>query len=162
MPWIKVRTNLTTDPRVWEIARRVGCSVPCAVGGLVAVWSFADEHSTDGVLRFVDTMRLDTIAGASGFAAAMAAVDWLRTDEAGQIVLPRFGEHNGETAKQRAQGAVRVARHRVATGNADSVSPCNADSVTGCNVDSVTREEERRGEKRRKTSARATARGKGI
>jgi hypothetical protein len=77
-------------------------------------------------------------------------------------VLPRFGEHNGETAKQRAQGAVRVARHRVATVNADSVSPCNADSVTGCNVDSVTREEKRREDKRRKTSARATARGKGI
>lgn len=151
MAWIKVRTNLSTDPRVWEIARRVGVSVPAAVGGLVAVWSFADEHSTDGVLRFVDTMRLDSIAGASGFADAMAGVDWLRVGDAGQIELPRFGEHNGETAKQRAQGAARVARHRNGT--------CNGASVTACNGEIVTREEKRRGDKKR---VRAQSRGKGI
>ena len=162
MPWIKVRTNLPTEPRVWEIARVAGCSVPCAIGGLVAVWSFADEHSTDGVLRFVSQSRLDEIAGIAGFASAMASVDWLHVDDRGQISLPRFGEHNGETAKQRAQGTLRVARHRVASCNADSVTACNADSVTACNGPTVTREEKSREEKRRKDSARARARGKGI
>lgn len=148
MSWIKVRTNLAADPRVIEIARLVGITPQHTVGSLVCVWSYADEHSTDGVLRFVNDERIDELANVDGFAFAMRAVEWLDSDGV-NVRLPRFEQHNGETAKARANGATRQARYRLKnSSNACGVTGCNGSSVTGCDACTVTRGEERRVEKR--------------
>ena len=68
MPWIKVRTNLVADPRVEEIARSTGTTTQHVVGALVALWSFADEHSTDGRLSYVRRTRIDAFCGTEGYA----------------------------------------------------------------------------------------------
>jgi len=149
MSWIKVRTNLSADPRVIEIGRLVGITPQHTVGALVCVWSYADEHSTDGVMRFVDDELIDKLANVDGFATAMRAVEWLDDSDCGNVRLPRFEQHNGETAKSRANGANRQARYRVKnSSNACGVTGCNGDSVTGCNACTVTRGEEIRVDKR--------------
>ena len=161
MPWIKVRTNLGADPRVEEIARSTGTTTQHVVGALVALWSFADEHSTDGRLAYVRRTRIDAFCGTEGvaFSNALEAVGWLEFDKALDcFVIPRFADHNGETAKARANGAKRTARHRYANSDA-----CNASSVTEQTKDAessnggrVTREEKRREEKKQSARARGS------
>lgn len=158
MSWIKVRTNLPDDPRVAFMSRQTGYPVPHVVGALVALWSYADQFSTDGTLPFVvdstvDAMLGEARDGRATFTQALAAVGWLGwDDERHRIYLPRFPEHNGETAKARANGAKRQQRYRTA-------EPRNGDGVTGCVVsrdgDGVTRLDKRRVEEKRKESARA-------
>lgn len=151
MSWIKIRTNLHEDPRVMMIAKRVGVDVHHAVGMLVRLWGYADSHSTDGRLRFMESRNLDDLVSRSGFADALREVGWVEFGDA-CAMLPRYAEHNGSTAKERAQTAVRVSRSRARDRNGDSVTPCNGESVTG-GPDGVTGEplpEERRGEKKRR------------
>jgi hypothetical protein len=151
---------------VAEIARLVGHPTPHVVGALVVLWSYADEHSTDGFLRYFTAHQVDAMACIPGVAAAMANVGWLETIDApgaAGIMLPRYAEHNGETAKQRAQGSLRAAKFRAR--NATTVTPIRSvtvDTVTpNCSVtmDAVTRIEESRVEKSR---VRGRARLNGI
>lgn len=115
--WIKVRTNLGTDPRVYEIAAKLGTSPLHVVGMLVAVWSWADQHTLDGNAVRVTGVTLDALVSCPGFAAALRDIGWLAGRD-GALTFPRFDEHNGQTAKKRAETASRVKRHR----NARSVT----------------------------------------
>lgn len=133
MTWIKVRTNLHEDPRVLCLSSKLGVSVHHAVGMLVRLWSYADQHSTDGLLRMVSCDAVDNLVGQPHFHEVLALVGWLEATKEG-VLLPRYEEHNGQTAKHRAQAALRAKRSR--------------------NGESVTRGEESRGEK----SARAGSR----
>jgi len=107
--WIKVRTNLWDDPRVVRLCDLIDTDEARIVGGLVRLWSLADAHSTDGTLVY-SPGSLDRKIGILGFADALQAVGWLQINNAG-ICVPRFDEHNGKTAKRRAQDASRQARH---------------------------------------------------
>ena len=155
MSWIKIRTNIANDPRVAEIAFRCELPTPHVVGALVALWSFADQYSLDGSLPFVRASAIEAFAGTTGrkFVDSLEAVGWLRFDhERNHFELPRFGEHNGETAKARANGARRQQRFRD-SGNAESVTDGN-----GGPLQHVTHEpslEKRREEKNRERGARA-------
>lgn len=140
MTWIKIRTNLATDPRVLHLSQQMGQRPQTIMGMLVMLWSYADQHSTDGLLRLVDERAIDQLCGASGFAKELQAIGWLQVVEDG-VTLPRYGEHNGQTAKQRAQNAARVARHRAGG---------NGAGVTGAQAHGVTRGEESRGEKKQR------------
>jgi len=115
--WIKMRIDLDTNPHVIEIASELGISEIHVVGMLWKVWSWADSHSLDGNAIRVTCVTLDRFAGVSGFAAALRNVGWLEGRD-GSLSFPRFAEHNGQTAKTRAETAERVAKHR----NAKSVT----------------------------------------
>jgi hypothetical protein len=108
--WIKMRTNLDTDPRVVNIAAATGQSVRTIVGCLHFLWSLADEHTTDGKLRGYTVASIDHMT-VSGFAAALQVptVKWLEVDTDGFVRIPDFKRHNGESAKRRARNAVRAA-----------------------------------------------------
>lgn len=140
MTWIKVRTNLCGDPRVLHLSSQMAEKPQTIMGMLVMLWSYADQHSTDGLLRLVDARAIDQLCGASGFAKELQEIGWLQVVDDG-VMLPRYDEHNGQTAKQRAQNAARVARHRAGG---------NAASVTRADAGTVTRGEERRGEVEKK------------
>ena len=156
MSWIKIRTNLSADPRVFRIASVAGIPPAHAVGCLVAVWSYADEHSTDGRIRWFGAADVDRVAGVAGFAAAMSAVDWLAVDGA-DCVLPRFNDHNGETAKTRANGARRQRRYRDSgTRDASSVTGCGSQVTLDASL------EKRREEKNREERARRGSKGGGL
>jgi hypothetical protein len=137
------------------------------VGALVVLWSYADEHSTDGFLRYFTARQVDAMACIPGVAAALFAVGWLEEIDAPfGIALLRYGEHNGETAKQRAQGSLRAAKFR--TRNATTVTPIRSvtvDTVTPISpvtMDTVIRVEESRVEKRERERKKGRARLNGI
>lgn len=108
-----MRVELVTAPQIMAIAHACKCHPLHAVGGCFALWSLADTHTTDGNLPGYSADWLNAHVGINGFAAACVRVGWLAVTDDG-LQVPRFDEHNSETAKSRAQSALRVARKRAA------------------------------------------------
>lgn len=113
MAWIKMRTDLITDPRVVKLAVQLRQPRAMVVGACYVLWCLADQHSEDGNLDGYTPEVLDEMAGLPGFAAGLHAAGWLQVTADG-LAVPRFDEHNSQSAKQRAQAAVRVIRQRYA------------------------------------------------
>lgn len=118
--WIKLRTNLWTDPRVAAMCAKTGASCAQIVGACAIVWSIADTHSDDGCLWGYTPAQLDTIVSLTGFCDAMSQLQfkgksspWMELGE-GFVRLVDFKKHNGKTAKKRAQTALRASRLRSA------------------------------------------------
>ena len=116
--WIKMRTNLDTDPRVFSVARATGAHPAHVVGALHWLWSQADRHTASGKLWGLDAEQVDSAVGIQGFSKALTELrregkprPWLEIGD-GYVAVLRFGDHNGDTAKRRAQGAVRASRLR--------------------------------------------------
>ncbi|KKB61044.1 hypothetical protein WM40_25525 [Robbsia andropogonis] len=132
--WIKMRSDLHTSPKVVRISSALKADRLRTIGGLHSVWSLFDVHSEDGFMDGYTLEILDDLIGFPGFGAAMVSVGWLTQEDEG-LAIPRFDEHNGQSAKRRAQDSERkrVARQ---SGN---VSASEADK-------SRTREEKRREE----------------
>lgn len=103
--WIKMRCDLGDDPAVIGIAASLGISEFEVVGRLHCLWSWADRHTTDGVVAGATGAWIDRRVG-QGFAAAMEAAGWLSRN-CGVISFPGFDRHNGRTAKERAEDARR-------------------------------------------------------
>lgn len=109
--WIKMRTNLDTDPRVCEIASMLNLPELHVVGCLWKIWSWADSHTIDGNGMRVTKVTLDRFCGVTGFADALRAVGWLEGRDSA-LTFPRFTEHNGQTSKDRSLTARRVANYK--------------------------------------------------
>lgn len=143
--WIKFRVKLATDGRVRAAARATKQKPATILGGLLILWSLADSHADDGgVLGGYTFDDIDDVTGIRGFCAALPP-DWIGQTETG-ILLPRYHDHNGSTAKKRAEGNVRVAVHREKC-NADVTRKPLPNADKGV-TESVTREEKRREEYR--------------
>lgn len=112
MPWIKMRTNLWDDPRVAAMADAIGTSEAPIIGALYWLWSAADEHTSDGFLQRMTLSMLDRKVGIEGFGEALKSVCWIEIDGDGLRIL-NHAEHNGKTAKARAQAARRQEKNRV-------------------------------------------------
>ena len=135
--WIKMNSNLDTNPKVIQVAGIVDLDEIHVVGCLHKIWSWADQHSLKGNALTVSVSFLDRLVRVSGFAEALRSVDWLEGEDS-NISFPRFAEHNGQTAKQRASTAKRVANHKAKT---------NAPTVSEVLPPALPREEKRREEK---------------
>jgi hypothetical protein len=81
------------------------------VGALFSAWCIFDEQTQDGKLPSYTPELLDELVGCPGSAHAMESVGWLMIGD-GFLEAPRFDEHNGATAKRRAQEANRKASAR--------------------------------------------------
>lgn len=137
--WIKMRLDLQTHPKVVRILSATKSDKFRVVGGLHAVWSVFDTHSSDGRLYGYSPETLDHIIGWDGFANAMIAVGWLDTDGPEALILPEFDEHNGKSGKRRAEDQKRKRE--------DRKSPQSVRNLSAENVDEkLTREEKRREE----------------
>lgn len=126
--WIPVRINLQTDPRTIAIGVRVRKPALFVVGGLVAVWGAANEHTTDGRLAGYNLAAIDAMIGCKNFGVAMEAVKWLIV-EPDAVVVPDFERYNSDGAKTRLQTARRAARLRSAP-SARKAHESSADTVT--------------------------------
>jgi len=74
--------------------------------------------------------QIDRKTGVEGFGAALVAINWLRDDAQG-VVIVGFDEHNGTSAKKRCQTAKRVAAFKAGNGTATQEDKDgNAESVT--------------------------------
>lgn len=135
--WIKMRTNLPTNPKVVTLSCALRAHVREIVGACFIVWAIADTHSTDGKLPGYTAEVLDNAVGLPGFMAQMAAVKWAEITPEG-VVLKEFSKHNGRTAKRRADSAQRASRYRD-----NPVRKTSREAVTKC----APTEEKRREEK---------------
>lgn len=142
--WIKMRADLHTHPKVVRIMSALKADRLRVIGGLHAVWCLFDAHSTDGKLDGYTTDALDILIGWHGFSGAMVNIGWLEVDGE-SLTTPGFDEHNGQSAKRRAQESERKRTDR-------KTSASDADKLR-------TREEKRREEKKEPKSKaeRATA-----
>ena len=137
--WIKMRVDLQTHPKVFRMVSALRADRLRVIGGLHVAWSIFDTHSADGVLHGYTTEAMDAVIGWPGFTQAMVDVEWADIDEHGSLVMPRFDEHNGASAKRRANDSERKRESRKAN-SVRNVSANDADKMR-------TREEKRREEK---------------
>jgi hypothetical protein len=150
--WIKVRTNLWDDPRIGQLCELTGHGEAAVIGGLYWLWATADEHSSDGLLHGMTTRTIDRKTGVQGLGAGLVTIGWL-SESADGVTVSRFDEHNGASAKARAQTAKRVATHKV---NAKVTQPALPKTDHGVTT-ALPREDKRREEEQSKTTTDASA-----
>jgi len=158
--WIKMRCDLRTHPKVVRMAGALGADKLRVVGALHAVWSIFDAHSADGILDGYTFKAIDIELGWKGFAQAMSDIGWLVDVDGRGLETPRFEEHNGQSAKRRAQETARKAGARAASGDDRTKSERiagfhdeKAGQVSASDADTKrAREEKRREEKDKETS----------
>jgi hypothetical protein len=114
--WLKIDEETPDKPEMWVMAELLTIDVDAVFGKAFRVWRWFDKHTEEGNAPGVTFLLFDRLVGLTGFAAAMEKVGWLIKTEDG-ICLPNFDRHNGQTAKNRANTAVRVAKHKAANGN---------------------------------------------
>jgi uncharacterized phage protein (TIGR02220 family) len=135
--WIKMRCNLWDDPRVSNLCDLSGSTEAAVIGGLYRLWVIADQHSEHGDLPGMTVKAIDRKTGVKGLGEALVSIGWIDDTPEG-VKIAKFDEHNGESAKVRAQTARRVARHKgnaqvtqeVTLGSLPTDDSGNADSVT--------------------------------
>jgi hypothetical protein len=109
--WIKMRMDLTDDPAVVSIAADLDCDIDLVVGKLHRLWSWADKHTTDGFVPKISEKWLGRFIG-KDFAQAMVDAGWLIFEEGG-LRFPKFENHNGVSAKKRAEASLRKSKQRI-------------------------------------------------
>jgi len=108
-----MQKSLPRDPRVVRISSALKADRLRTVGGLFSAWCLFDEQTEDGTLEGYTPEILDDLVGFPGLARAMQSVGWLDI-EGESLRVPRFDEHNGHSAKRRAQDVVRKTSARQA------------------------------------------------
>jgi len=109
--WIKMRGNLWDDPRVAKLCDLTDQGEAAIVGALYWLWATADQHTEDGCMPGLTLRQIDRKTGVPGFGAALVQVGWLVDDPQG-VVIVKFEEHNGTSAKRRCTDAQRKANVR--------------------------------------------------
>lgn len=109
--WIKMRSNLWDDPRVTRLCDLTGHGEATIIGGLYWLWATADQHTEDGALRGLSTQGIDRKTGVKGLGEALEQIGWIEVVQDGVLVV-RFEEHNGSSAKRRCTEAQRKANSR--------------------------------------------------
>jgi hypothetical protein len=135
--WIKMRVDLQSHPKVVRILSATKSDKFRVIGGLHAVWSVFDAHCEDGVLNGYTPETLDHIIGWDGFSSALVTVGWLVENTGVSLAMPEFSEHNGQSAKRRAEDQKRK---RDSRNNPEPVRKVSAKEVDK----KQTREEKRR------------------
>lgn len=102
-----MRVDLQSHPKVVRILSATKSDKFRVIGGLHAVWSVFDAHCEDGVLNGYTPETLDHIIGWDGFSSALVTVGWLIENTGVSLAMPEFSEHNGQSAKRRAEDQKR-------------------------------------------------------
>lgn len=112
MSWIKLEHVTPDKPEIYQMADFLQIPKTHVLGCLVRFWAWADQHLEDGcdALR-VTHAHLDEICACAHFADALRKCGWLAGTD-GDLILPNFTRHNGETAKRRALTQKRSQRYR--------------------------------------------------
>lgn len=104
--WIKMRKSLTTDPRLVRIMSALNADRFRTLGGVLSAWCLLDDQTEDGQLDGYTSEVFDAFIGFPGLCQAMIDVGWMVETPKG-LTAVNFTEHNGQTAKRRAQENVR-------------------------------------------------------
>jgi hypothetical protein len=122
--WIKMRVDLQDDPAVVALCDSLDLDEFAVIGRLHKLWAWADKHTTDGSTTGVTPKWLDRFVNAQGFFDALESVGWISFAD-GVLHFPSFEIHNGKSAKNRCDQAIRQrssrTRHDSVTKNCDTV-----------------------------------------
>ena len=140
MSWIKVVTTLPRSAKIRQLARSLGCKRHTALGLAIDWFCWLDAQTTDGNTGLYPE-DVDDELGFRGAASALELIGWTSRDDEGCVVALGFDEHNGATAKDRAQSARRKSLSR------SRQEICHTASVTCVTPQALPREEKRREDK---------------
>jgi hypothetical protein len=119
--WIKIEIVTPDKPEIIAMSETLQIDQDAILGKLVRLWIWADQQTYDGNAKgnalSVTKSFIDRCTGVIGFAEAMLSTGWLRQENC-SLLFPNFDRHNGQTAKQRALTAKRVANCKAKKGNA--------------------------------------------
>lgn len=109
--WIKVEKHTPNKPELRYVARTCGCTQAEAFLAWFKLWSYLDDQTDDGYVRFLSASDADEIGTLCGLGAALADVGWLVFD-AGGVQVVHWERHNGRSAKRRASETERKRHSR--------------------------------------------------
>jgi hypothetical protein len=104
--WIKMRVNLWTHPKVLTLAVKLQVPKATVIGCLHGVWTVADQHAKDDGRLEMAAEVLDSVIETPGFCLMLEAVGWITIGD-GWVQFIDYAEHNGSTAKSRAENTNR-------------------------------------------------------
>jgi hypothetical protein len=111
--WIPMTKDLDTKPEALSVASSTGISIGEVVYALYKLWSWADTHSTDGVIKCASVRNLSAICPtlSAQFLDALERVGWIRLCD-GSLEIPKFTMYMGNSAKRRIQDARQKRKNR--------------------------------------------------
>lgn len=109
--WLKLNFGLWDHRCVRSVAHTLALDVDTVVGKLARLWAWAQTQTMNGKVTPCSTMIVDQVARLDGFSDALRKAGWLEIGE-DYVVFVRWGDHNSDGAKRRAQTAKRVSRSR--------------------------------------------------
>ena len=104
MRWIKIDVDTPQKPAIVRLAADCGCSRGDAFLAFFRLYSWLDEQTADGTL-YADPDEVDAVARLQGTAASLSSSGWLSFSADGRLAVTNWQEHNGASAKRRAQNA---------------------------------------------------------
>ena len=119
-----------------QVAAVLKCDRLKALGAVMDWFCWLDDQCTDSCTKLTPR-QVDEVLGVKRLSDALVSVGWARVGEDGLVYVVDFDQHNGETAKNRAQAARRQERFK---GNARSVTDGNGCGVTGASANALPRE----------------------
>lgn len=125
MAWIKIVTTLPRSAKVMQVAAVLKVDRLKAVGAVMDWFCWLDDQCSDGCTKLTPR-QVDEVLGVKRLSDALVSVGWARVGEDGLVYVVDFDQHNGETAKSRAQAARRQERFK---GNARSVTDASANAL---------------------------------
>ena len=132
--WLELHIGLRDHPKTARLRRRLGVSLPAAIGHVVLVWTWAVRYAPNGDLSRFDP---DVIADAAGwdddpgqFVRAMIAAGFLDED----LAIHDWDAYAGRLLDRREANArrMREAREKARVATNGSEPP-----LRGANIDSV-------------------------
>lgn len=118
--WIKVEHTTPDKPEIVRAAAILGIDQDAVFGKCMRFWIWADLQSVSGDDIGVTFSFIDRHVNCPGFAEALRESGWMKLRKNGNVVIPHFERHNGQTAKNRALTRERMKKLR----------KCDASAVT--------------------------------
>lgn len=149
--WLKIRHSLIRSPKIYALARELKCKKHAALGVALAWLVWLDEQTEDGRTHLSPDELADEI-GFRGCAEALIAIGWAALGCDGCVEAVEFDKHCGESAKKRAENALRKAKSRAGYAEISHKKRdgCHEKSVT--NVTQKALPEKKRKEENNKTT----------
>lgn len=119
--WIKIEKSTPRKPEVLHLCELLSVTPDEAFGLCFRFWSWCDDHLETGCASRVTEKMIDVALGRNGLASALIEVGWLQARN-GSLVIPNFDRHLSESAKKRALSGKRMAKSRLRSSCADSVT----------------------------------------
>jgi hypothetical protein len=116
MAWLELHQTLVGHPKTKRLARRLGVSLPTAIGHLVMLWAWALEYAQDGDLSRFDEDEIAEAAGWEagnnlGFSEHLEHSGFLDYDEDG-VRIHDWQDYAGKLIERRSRNAERMRETR--------------------------------------------------